>query len=101
MTQFVYKDTRNYAPLDATKGIDVATGEEVMADDPAPDGYDPMPKCRNCAHYKPTDDRLGVCGVDVLQTEADQRRFKEERFFAYAEMDALTCENHEFSKYAI
>ena len=98
MTQLAYKDTRNYAPLDATKGIDVATGEEVMADDPAPNGYEAMPKCRNCVNYEPTDDSLGVCKVDVLQTEIDNRRYTKERFFAYAEMDALTCENHEFSK---
>jgi 4-hydroxyphenylacetate decarboxylase small subunit len=98
MTQLAYKDTRNYAPLDATKGIDVATGAEVMADDPAPGDYNAMPKCRNCVNYEPTDDKLGICKVDVLQTERDQRRYTEERFFAYAEMDGLTCENHEFRK---
>jgi 4-hydroxyphenylacetate decarboxylase small subunit len=98
MANLAYKDTRNYAPLDATKGIDVATGEEVMADDPAPNGYEAMPKCRNCVNYEPTDDSLGTCKVDVLQTEIDQRRYTKERFFAYAEMDGLTCEYHEFRK---
>ena len=98
MTELAYKDTRNYAPLDATKGIDIATGVEVMADDPAPAGSEAMPKCRNCVNYEPTDEFLGTCKADVLQTEKDQRRYTAERFFAYAEMDGLTCEYHEFRR---
>jgi hypothetical protein len=94
MTRLAYKDTRNYAPLDATLGIDLVTGKEVSADDLAPEGYEAMPQCRNCAHYAPKDDLLGVCNADVLQTEIDTKPYRKDKFFAYAEMAALTCEGY-------
>ena len=94
MTRLAYKDTRNYAPLDATQGIDLVTGEDVSADDLAPEGYEAMPQCRNCAHYEPKDDLLGVCKTEVLQTEIDKKIYLQDKFFAYAEMAALTCEGY-------
>ena len=74
-----YRDTRDYAPIDVIKGIDLRTHEVVMADDAAPATATAMPKCGLCKHYTPDDETLGVCEASP------------DRFFAYADMVAVTC----------
>jgi 4-hydroxyphenylacetate decarboxylase small subunit len=75
-----YRDTRDYVPIDVIKGIDLRSHEVVMADDPAPAEAEAMPKCRLCKHYTPGEDEtLGTCEGSP------------DRFFAYADMVAVTC----------
>lgn len=77
-----YRETVEYVPVDADKGLDRLTGKWVQADSEAPRGYTLMAKCGNCRNYIKTDDHLGVCGASET----------EPKFFAYASMNATTCE---------
>jgi len=85
MKKLLYKDVRNYAPIDVTKGIDLVTKQVVLADAEAPDGYEPMPKCKFCRQYTPQDDYLGTC--DASQNSP--------KFMAYGEMTSPMCEMYE------
>jgi 4-hydroxyphenylacetate decarboxylase small subunit len=82
MANLLYRDTRNYTPIDVTKGIDQVTGEIVLADKEAPLGYEPMPKCKYCRSFKADGEQMGIC-------EASK---SEPKFFAYPDMAAVTCE---------
>ena len=82
MEKLLYKDTRNYVPVDVIKGIDLVTGLIVMADDPAPDNYEPMPKCKNCSNFIADGEQMGICCSSL----------NEPKFFAYPDMVAVTCE---------
>lgn len=84
MTNLTYKDTRNYNPIDASKGIDLLTGNRVLADDIAPEGYEAMPKCKNCSMYVKEDEFNGICEAST----------QEPKFFAYGEMVSVTCESY-------
>ncbi len=81
MEKLTYRDTRNYAPIDVTKGIDHLTGEIVMADAEAPEGYEVMPKCKNCANFKVDGEQMGICEASM----------NDPKFFAYPDMVATTC----------
>ncbi len=81
MKNLLYRDTRNYVPIDVTKGIDHLTGKIVLADDKAPEGYEEMPKCKNCKNYKSTEEQLGLCMASM----------NEPKFIAYPDMVAVTC----------
>ena len=85
MQQLLYRDARNYAPVDVTKGVDLLTKEVVLGDDPAPKGYEPTPKCKLCKHYKATEELLGTC-------EASPH---EPKFVAYGDMISVTCAGFE------
>lgn len=85
MEKLAYKDTRNYAPIDVTKGVDLVTRQIVMADAAAPDDAQIMPKCKFCKHFKETDAFMGTCGAAK----------NEHGFFAYPDMVAVTCEMYE------
>jgi hypothetical protein len=82
MANLLYRDTRNYTPIDVTKGIDQLTGEIVSADKEAPANYEPMPKCGNCRNFKAGGEQMGIC--DASKSEP--------KFFAYPDMVAVTCE---------
>lgn len=82
MKKLLYRDTRNYVPIDVIKGIDLITGNKVFADDEAPEGYEAMPKCGNCSSYKADGEQMGIC----LSSK------NEPKFFAYPDMAAVTCE---------
>jgi hypothetical protein len=82
MKSLLYRDTRNYVPIDVIKGIDHLTGKPVMADIEAPDSYEAMPKCNNCHNFKAVDEQMGICEASVM----------EPKFFAYPDMVAVTCE---------
>ena len=81
MEKLTYRDTRNFSPIDVTKGIDLITKEIVMADAEAPEGYEVMPKCKFCKNYKETEKFLGIC----------EESMNEPKFIAYGDMAATTC----------
>jgi 4-hydroxyphenylacetate decarboxylase small subunit len=82
MEKLLYKDTRNYVPIDVIKGIDHLTGLIVMADDEAPKDYEVMPKCKNCINFRTDGEQMGICECSL----------NEPKFFAYPDMVAVTCE---------
>ena len=82
MEKLLYRDTRNYVPVDVTKGIDHLTGETVLADKEAPAGYEVMPKCKNCVNFKEDGEQMGIC----------EGSMSDPKFFAYPDMVATTCE---------
>lgn len=81
MEKLLYRDTRNYVPIDVTKGIDHLTGEIVMADVEAPEGYEAMPKCKNCANFKADGEQMGICEASM----------NDPKFFTYPDMVVTTC----------
>lgn len=82
MKYLLYRDTRNYVPIDVIKGIDHITGKIVMADTEAPESYEAMPKCINCQNFKAAVEQMGICEASVMDP----------KFFAYPDMIAVTCE---------
>jgi hypothetical protein len=82
MENILYRDTRNYVPIDVIKGIDHLTGLTVMGDKEAPTGYEAMPKCINCKNFKAEGELMGICESSV----------SDPKFFAYPDMVAVTCE---------
>jgi hypothetical protein len=82
MENLLYRDTRNYVPIDVIKGIDHLTGLTVMGDKEAPKDYEVMPKCKNCKNFKAEGELMGICESSV----------SDPKFFAYPDMVAVTCE---------
>ena len=85
METLTYKDTRNYAPIDVTKGMDLITKQVVMADAEAPNDAQIMPKCKFCKNFKEADAFMGTCEASMNEPD----------FFAYPDMVAVTCEMYE------
>jgi len=85
MEKLAYKDTRNFAPIDVTKGMDLISKQVVMADAQAPEGTEIMPKCKFCKNFKETDSFMGIC----------QASMNEPKFIAYPDMVAITCGMYE------
>lgn len=81
MTKLAYRDTRNYAPIDVIKGIDLLTKKIVLGDTDAPQGYELMPKCKFCKNFSETEDYLGIC----------ESSMNSPKFMAYGDMNAITC----------
>ncbi|WP_300155334.1 4-hydroxyphenylacetate decarboxylase small subunit [Solidesulfovibrio sp.] len=77
-----YRDTREFVPVDADKGLDRLTGKMVQADANAPAGYTKLPKCKFCKNYQEEATNMGVCAVSTM----------EPKFMAYGDMIAVTCE---------
>ncbi len=75
-----YRDTREFVPVDADKGLDRVTGAMVPADSPAPSGYTLLPKCKFCKNYTETAQNIGVCEAST----------QEPKFMAYGDMTAVT-----------
>jgi hypothetical protein len=76
-----YRDTREFVPVDADKGLDRLTGEMVKADAVAPEGYTRLPKCKFCQNYKESEAHLGICEASM----------QEDKFIAYGDMTAVCC----------
>jgi hypothetical protein len=85
MAQLAYRDTRNFAPVDVTKGVDLITKEVVAGDDPAPADYEKMPKCKFCKNYTETETNIGICEASM----------NDPKFMAYGDMPAITCGMYE------
>lgn len=74
-------DCRNYAPVDAVKGICHVRKQMVLADGEACEFFDRLPKCKHCAHYIPgPDEYLGTC------------KAAETRPMTYPDLISVTCE---------
>lgn len=82
MEKVLYRDARNYVPIDVIRGIDHLTGETVLADKEAPKDYEIMPKCKYCQNFKDNSEQIGICEASM----------NEPKFFAYPDMVAVTCE---------
>ncbi len=77
-----YRDTREFIPVDADKGLDRLTGKMVQADGDAPAGYTKLPKCKFCKNYGESAQNIGICGASAMDP----------KFMAYGDMTAVTCE---------
>lgn len=77
-----YRDTREFVPVDADKGLDRLTGKMVQADIDAPAGYTKLPKCKFCKNYGESAQNIGICGASTMDP----------KFMAYGDMIAVTCE---------
>jgi len=77
----IYRNSRNFVPIDVAKGLDLSTGEKVNADDIDPN-YERLPKCQYCANFKENKEKIGLgwCQAD-----------KKNPFIAYPDMCAVTC----------
>jgi hypothetical protein len=78
---FAYRDTREFIPVDADKGMDRLTGKMVQADVDAPAGYTKLPKCKFCKNYKEEAANIGTCEASM----------NDPKFMAYGDMIAVTC----------
>ncbi|MBF0315677.1 MAG: 4-hydroxyphenylacetate decarboxylase small subunit [Oligoflexia bacterium] len=83
-TQYHYRDTLNYAPVDVVKGIDLITKSLVKADDLAPPEYELLPKCKFCKHFSSgaNSNYKGSC-LGFAKP-----------FLAYPDMIAKTCSSY-------
>lgn len=77
-----YRDTREFIPVDADKGLDRLTGKMVLADTDAPSGYTQLPKCKFCQNYAESSASIGTCKACLPEPD----------FMAYGDMTAVTCE---------
>ncbi|MCJ2163433.1 MULTISPECIES: 4-hydroxyphenylacetate decarboxylase small subunit [unclassified Pseudodesulfovibrio] len=77
-----YRDTREFVPVDADKGLDRLTGEMVKGDSKAPESYTRLPKCKFCQNYSESEDNMGICEASM----------QEGKFMAYGDMTAVTCD---------
>jgi len=80
----IYKNSRNYIPIDVAKGIDMTTGERVSADTEDPN-YERLPKCAYCKNFSIREDKigLGTCKINDKQ------------FLCYPDLVAVTCNGYE------
>ncbi|MCX6112857.1 MAG: 4-hydroxyphenylacetate decarboxylase small subunit [Proteobacteria bacterium] len=85
--KLLYRDTLNFTPIDVIKGVDLITKKIVMANDPAPEGYEVKPKCKFCKNFlhNSDDEYMGTCKVS------------KNNFMAYSDMTATTCKEYERS----
>jgi len=76
-----HRDCRNYAPVDAAKGLCRASSGMTPADGKPCERFSRLPRCGWCAGFRaePAKPGLGVCASSAHQ------------FFAYADMAAKTC----------
>lgn len=81
MAKLTYRDTRNYAPIDVIKGVDLTTKEIVLGDTEAPEGAEILPKCKFCKNFTETEDFMGIC----------ESSMNDPKFMAYGDMNSTTC----------
>ena len=74
-------DCRQYAPVDAAKGICHRSKEMVLAEGQACHRFERAPKCRHCRHYlSGQEEYLGTCGA------------VKSRPMTYPDLSGITCE---------
>ena len=75
------RDCRNYAPVDVAKGMCHKQKILVLADDPACDKFDQLPKCEHCLKFSPgEEEHLGTCTASPNQP------------MTYPDLISVTCE---------
>lgn len=80
INEVLYRDTLNYAPVDAVKGIDLLMKKVVLGDDIAPQGYKLRPMCKFCSYFEAKENHLGQCQKGACET--------------YSELWAQSCEDY-------
>ncbi len=76
-----HMDCRNYAPVDAAKGICHRTKQLVVADDHRCDAFTKLPKCKHCEHYLAGKELYtGIC------------RAVKDTPMTYPDLAAVTCD---------
>ena len=75
-----HSDCLNFCPVDVAKGVCRRTGELTIIDSNTCECYQPLPKCKFCAHYVSAEEQLGLCKAEAGHP------------WAYGEMIAVTCE---------
>jgi len=85
----IYRDSRNYAPIDVAKGMDLRTKKIVLADETDPN-FELLPKCKNCVNFKPDSEKIetGTCEASM----------NDPKFTAYPDMVAVTCDMYKEKK---
>lgn len=80
-TEYAHRDCRNYAPLDAARGICHKTKEVVAADEKNCECFSCLPRCCRCSNYAADESKpqVGIC------------RRSPNNFLAYGDMTAKTC----------
>lgn len=80
-TELSHRHCRNYAPLDAGKGLCLVRKDLILADGLICEQFSSLPRCSRCAHYQPEKGKpqIGIC------------RRSPNFFMAYADMTAKTC----------
>lgn len=78
-----HDDCRNFAPVDAAKGICRKTNTMIFTDTDVCDAMEIMPKCKNCSNFQDADkDNIGTCiGL-------------KKHGWTYGELIAVTCEGY-------
>ena len=79
-----HSDCKNFTPVDAFKGLCRANGGMVMIDSDTCPQFAAAPKCRNCVHFcDPNEEEIGIC------------KGLEKEYWAYADLNAKTCEGYQ------
>jgi 4-hydroxyphenylacetate decarboxylase small subunit len=74
-------DCRNYAPLDAAKGICHIRKQLTLADGESCEFFERLPKCKHCVNYVPDEEEnLGICIALSSQ------------YMTYPDLSGVTCE---------
>jgi 4-hydroxyphenylacetate decarboxylase small subunit len=82
-----HDDCRNFAAVDAAKGICRKTNTMIFSDTVICDNLMELPKCKNCSHFiDENKDHIGNCiGL-------------EKNNWTYGELAAVTCEGYHSNK---
>jgi hypothetical protein len=82
--RIIHRGCRNFAPVDAVKGICHITKKKVKAEGKKCKYYTQMPKCINCKNYSPDSNNknIGICEIS------------KNKFMAYGSMTAVTCKSY-------
>jgi 4-hydroxyphenylacetate decarboxylase small subunit len=75
-----HMDCRNFAAVDAAKGICHRTKELLAGDGEHCEHCVPIPKCKFCVHFTLTEQYLGACNAVAA------------RPMAYPDLIAVTCD---------
>ncbi|MCK9617992.1 MAG: 4-hydroxyphenylacetate decarboxylase small subunit [Lentimicrobiaceae bacterium] len=71
-----HKNCRFYLPVDAFKGFCKRDKNRINADDSCCENFERAKQCQSCAYFDHLEEFSGKCM---------------QRFFAYPDMNALTC----------
>lgn len=81
---YFHRDCRNYAPIDAAKGICHLTKIDVAGDACCCSSFNRIQKCKYCISYN--------CDIENADIGVCLSSDNNPKFMAYADMIAITCE---------
>ena len=76
-------DCKHFLPIDVFKGMCKRDKTDILADDSACEKFDQIEKCKGCSSFSSSENGLGKC---------------KNKFDAYADMLAKTCEDFSWTK---